>query len=113
MFGFVEQNQNSILETTTTLELLTKFQTLNIAYFFDIMQELNLNTTVSENKYSKYEFYTIDSIVIKIFNAFFSLVSSYFIWRIKMNSSKIKKCSIKNFISKLKKQMFNRRNLFS
>ena len=63
LFGFINQNENSILESTITLEIMNKFKLLNIDYFFDVLHEMELDYSI-DNKYPKEEFHEIQSIVI-------------------------------------------------
>lgn len=61
-FGFINQNDSSILESTVTLEIMNKFKSLHIDYFFDVVQEMNLDYSNIDNKYSKEEFHLIEMI---------------------------------------------------
>jgi hypothetical protein len=63
MFGFIEQNNSSILESSITLEIMNKFKNMNVEYFFDIVSEMDIESSRVENKYSKDEFHIIDTIV--------------------------------------------------
>jgi hypothetical protein len=63
MFGFIEQNNSSILESSITLEIMNKFKNMNVEYFFDIVSEFNIDNSGIDNKYSKDEFHIIDTIV--------------------------------------------------
>lgn len=74
MFGFIDQNENSILESTVTLEIMNKFKNINSDYFFDIVQEMDLDVSCIANRYLKEEFHVAEMIVIN-FN--FSSVNSY------------------------------------
>lgn len=65
-FGFIDQNEDSILESTITLEILNKCKTLNIDYFFDVVHEMELNYSNIDNKYPKEEFHVIQSVVYKV-----------------------------------------------
>jgi hypothetical protein len=62
-FGFINQNEDSVLESTVTLEIMNKLKNLHTDYFFDIVQEMELNYSNIENKYSKEEFHLIEMIV--------------------------------------------------
>ncbi len=64
MFGFIDQNEKSILESTITLEIMNKFKSLNVEYFFDVVQEVNLENSNLGIKYSKDEFHIIETIVL-------------------------------------------------
>jgi hypothetical protein len=62
-FGFIDQNEPSILESTVTLEIMNKFKNLNPDAFFEILQELNLDiSNMNENNNLKEEFHTIENI---------------------------------------------------
>jgi hypothetical protein len=64
MFGFINQNENSLYESTVTLELMNKFKNLNSEYFFDVVQEMNFDiSNMNEHKYFKEEYYIVDMIV--------------------------------------------------
>jgi hypothetical protein len=63
IFGFIDQNDSSILESTVTLELMNKFKNFNAEYFFDIVQEMNFENSNIDNKYLKEEFHIIEIIV--------------------------------------------------
>lgn len=62
-FGFINQNESSVLESTVTLEIMNKFKNLHVDYFFDVVQEMNLDYSNIDNKYSKEEFHLIEMIV--------------------------------------------------
>lgn len=64
IFGFINQNENSLYESTVTLELMNKFKNLNAEYFFDVVHEMNIDiSNMNENKYFKEEYYIVDLIV--------------------------------------------------
>jgi hypothetical protein len=63
LFGFIEQNNSSILESTITLDIMSKFKNMNVEYFFDLIHEMNLENSNFENKYTRDEFHTIETIV--------------------------------------------------
>jgi hypothetical protein len=68
MFGFIDQNDNSIFESTVTLEIMNKFKNLNSDYFFDVVQEMNIDiSNMNDNKYLKDEYHVTESIVSLIF----------------------------------------------
>ena len=61
-FGFIDQNEPSILESTVTLEIMNKFKNLNPDSFFEILQDLNLDiSNMNENNNLKEEFHTIEN----------------------------------------------------
>lgn len=62
-FGFIDPNEHAIMESLITLEILTKFKMINLAYFFDSLQEVNVENSLFI-KYSKQEFYILENIVI-------------------------------------------------
>mgnify|MGYP000370251211 CR=1 FL=1 len=66
LFGFVDQNDKSILESTITLEIMNKFKSLNIEYFFDVVQEMRVENSNIGIKYSKDEFHIIEMIFSEI-----------------------------------------------
>jgi hypothetical protein len=66
LFGFIDQNEKSILESTITLEIMNKFKTLNIEYFFDVVQEMKIENSNIGIKYSKDEFHIIEMIFSEI-----------------------------------------------
>jgi hypothetical protein len=66
-FGFIDQNEPSILESTVTLEIMNKFKNLNSDDFFEILQDLNLDiSNMNENNNLKEEFHTIENIFSEI-----------------------------------------------
>ena len=67
LFGFIDQNDNSILESTVTLQIMNKFKNINPDYFFDVVQDLNIDiSNMNENNNLKEEFHTIDNIFSEI-----------------------------------------------
>lgn len=60
--AFIDPNELSTMESLITLEIMTKFKMINLGYFFDILQEVNVEMSLF-NKYSKQEFYILDNIV--------------------------------------------------
>jgi hypothetical protein len=62
LFGFIDHNYNSVLETTITLEMMNKFKNINPDYFFDIVSDMNLDNEKDENNL-KEEYQIIDNIV--------------------------------------------------
>jgi hypothetical protein len=68
MFGFIDQNNNSMMESSITLDIMKKFKAMNVEYFFDIVSEMEIDNSRNENRYSKNEFHIIETIV-KIFNS--------------------------------------------
>lgn len=62
VFGFVDQDQASIYESTVTLEILNKVKLFNIDYFFSLVQEMNINLSETDNKYLKEEFHIVEII---------------------------------------------------
>jgi phage terminase small subunit len=63
MFGFIEQNNNSMLESSITLDIMNKFKRMNVEYFFDVISEMNIDHSKLDIKYTKDEFHIIDTIV--------------------------------------------------
>jgi len=64
MFAFINQNEASLSESIVTLELMTKFKSLNSDYFFDVAQEMNIDiSNINDEKYFKEEYYLADMIV--------------------------------------------------
>jgi hypothetical protein len=61
-FGFIDPNETAVMESLITLEILMKFKMINLSYFFDTLQEVNVESSIF-NKYSKQEFYTLENIV--------------------------------------------------
>ena len=66
LFGFIDPNELAIMESLITLEILMKFKMINLSYFFDTLQEVNIENSLF-NKYSKQEFYILENIVNFIF----------------------------------------------
>lgn len=64
-FGFIDQNDSSILESTVTLEIMNKFKNINTDYFFDVVQDMNIDIANEDNNL-KEEYHIIDNIVSKI-----------------------------------------------
>jgi hypothetical protein len=62
IFGFIDQNDNSILESTASLEILNKFKIMNTDYFFACLQEMNIDVSELDNKFLKEEFHVIEII---------------------------------------------------
>jgi hypothetical protein len=64
MFAFINQNESSLRESTVTLELMNKIKNLNTEYFFDVVQEMNIDiSNMYDNKYFKEEYYIAEVIV--------------------------------------------------
>jgi hypothetical protein len=61
MFAFVNQNESTLTESTVTLELMNKFKNINTEYFFDVVQEMNMD--ISNMNENKEEYYIAEIIV--------------------------------------------------
>lgn len=61
-FGFIDPGELATMESLITLEILSRFKTINLGYFFDTLQEMNIETSMF-NKYSKQEFHLLENIV--------------------------------------------------
>lgn len=90
-FGFINQNESSALESTVTLEIMNKLKNLRVDDFFEAVQEMNLDYSNIDNKYSKEEFHLIETIVFKFIYVKFSELLHYleksYIRKIKGNSN--------------------------
>jgi hypothetical protein len=62
-FGFIDPNELATMESLITLEILSRFKTINLGYFFDALQEVHIDSSIF-NKYSKQEFYMLENIVL-------------------------------------------------
>jgi len=65
-FGFINQNDGSIIESNVTLEIMNKFKNIYPDTFFDVVQDLNLDIINEENNL-KEEYHVIENIVNYIF----------------------------------------------
>jgi hypothetical protein len=63
-FGFVNPSESNLKESLITLEIINKVKMINLEYFFDSLNEMNVSL-YAFNNYSKQEFYLIDNIVSK------------------------------------------------
>jgi hypothetical protein len=79
MFGFLEQNSGSLLQSSVTLDTMNKFKQMNVDYFFGIVSEMNIDNSEIQVKYSKNEFHVIETIVTFIINP--SLASCCITWK--------------------------------
>lgn len=67
LFGFIEQNDKSVLESTVTLDILSKFMKMSPNFFFEILNDTcqsNLKNEGNENLDE--EFHIIDTIFSEI-----------------------------------------------
>jgi hypothetical protein len=68
MFGFIEQNNSSLLPSSITLDIMNKFKNMNVEYFFDIVSEIGVDNSGVDVKYSKNEYHIIEIIVKNVVN---------------------------------------------
>lgn len=71
LFGFIDQNEASILESSVTLGIMNKFKTLNTDYFFDIVHDMKIDSSRIGNKCFNREFQTIEIMVYIIINTYY------------------------------------------
>lgn len=62
-FGFINTSTESISETMFTLELTNKMKNICPDYFFDILQDMKRDNSFMDNKYTKDDFHTLQTIV--------------------------------------------------
>jgi hypothetical protein len=66
-FGFINYNMECNSETIFTLELTNKIKNICPDYFFDILQDIKRENSFMDNKYTKDDFHTLQTIVISLF----------------------------------------------
>jgi hypothetical protein len=66
MFAFINQNESTLSESTVTLELMNKFKEINTEFFFDYVQEVDMD--ISDINQNKDEYYIAELIVRFDFN---------------------------------------------
>jgi hypothetical protein len=62
-FGFINISTEFISETMFTLELTNKMKNICPDYFFDILQDMKRDNSFMDNKYTKDDFHTLQTIV--------------------------------------------------
>ena len=66
-FGFIDQNDYSLLESTVSLEIMNKFKNVNPDYFFEFVQDMNIDiSNMNDNNNLKEEFYSVENIFSEI-----------------------------------------------
>lgn len=66
-FGFIDQNEKSILNSTVTLEIMKKIKYLNAENFFEVLHELNINVSnLNDENILKEEYLTVEKILSEI-----------------------------------------------
>ena len=69
-FGFINPSSNTISESMFTLDIGNKFKNIWPDYFFDIVNDIKKENSLLDNKYTKEDFLTLQTIVNIIFLIF-------------------------------------------